>query len=232
MNTVDIKSIEEFNILDVLNVLWKKERKVFHGEIDFQFELMNAIKEYYNTCIVRAGHPFKVKEKRKYVDILITDKNNKKGIIIELKYKTENKKNNKIKINSETYILGNQGARDDSSYYVLKDIEKIEKIIEDKNNDYGIDIIKGYVIFITNDKKYMENKIKGKAENVSLNRINDEFQTRNFKENYTYYRTNFSKIELTKKEHIGKWIELEKIVDDEEKIKEMQLYELIFEIKE
>lgn len=229
---MDIKSIEKFDIFKVLEMLWKKERKVFHGEIDFQFELMNAIKEYYNTCIVRAGHPFKINGRRKYVDILITDENNKKGIIVELKYKTENKKNNKIKINSETYILGNQGAKDDSSYYILKDIEKIEKIIDNKNNDYGIHIIKGYVIFITNDKTYMENKISGKAENVSLNRINDEFQTRNFKENYTYYRTNFSNIELSKKEHIGIWIELEKFADDEEKIKNKQLYELIFEIKE
>lgn len=231
----NINKIEDFNIYDVLEILWTKSRKVFHGEADFQFELMEVIKEYYENSIVRAEHPFKDNHnKRRYIDILVTDANNKKGIAIELKYKTKNRNSEYFDIDSERYILGNHEAKNDNSYFILKDIEEIQNLVGTTIENYEIEILKGFVIFITNDRSYMTNEIEGQAKEFSLNKINDNDETRNYKGIISYYNTkgtikypdlNFDR----EKGHVGKWINLDKFLDNEGN--SHQLFELIFEVE-
>ncbi|MDL1971527.1 MAG: hypothetical protein LWW94_11315 [Candidatus Desulfofervidaceae bacterium] len=68
--------------------------------------------------------------------------------MIELKYKTEKLT---VNIKEEFFELTNQGAHDQARYDFLKDISRIESLIEQKYPK-GM----GITIFLTNDKKYWE----------------------------------------------------------------------------
>src|SRR3989338_1568109 len=79
------------------------ERPLFHSEADFQFALawgLMKIKEKLNINRLRLEKPFNLK-KRIMVDIFI-EHNNKKSVIIELKYKV--KKVDKL-VNGEMFSL-------------------------------------------------------------------------------------------------------------------------------
>lgn len=228
MSNTNKFDINNFDINSVLEELCER-RKLFHGESDLQFEMVEIIKEY-TDCIVRVEHPFIDDKDRKYMDILITDKEYKKGIAIELKYKTTNKdykniekEKGKVIINNEPYILGHQEARNNNCYYTLKDVERLQKLIGTKLEDYEIEIIKGYVIFITNDIHYMKYEMQGNAKDISLNIIKENY-TREFSSmpSHKTDKNKFPDLELNKIK--GKWNK-EHIYNENEK-----LYTLIFEI--
>lgn len=224
-----IDKIQDFDIDDVINNLWQGQRKIFHGEADFQFELVEVIKKYYNKGIIRVEHPLLNKETRKYIDILIIDENHEIGIAIELKYKT---KFEKFYVQGEKYILKDHKAKNDNSYFILKDVEEIESIVGNPIEEYDIKILKGYVIFVTNNESYMKYQIKGKAEKFSLNaKESNKTAVFNGKMKYENLRgkDKYAGLNL-KKEHVGEWTELKPFKDDGEK--EHVLYELVFKIPE
>lgn len=224
-----MSNINDFNIDSILERLWKR-RVLFHGESDLQFEMVEIIKEIYKDFIVRVEHPFIEGIDRKYIDILVTDNKCQKGVAIELKYKTTNKDYKKIQndrgkiiIENEPYILGHQEARNNNCYYTLKDVERLQKLVGTKLEDYEIEIIKGYVIFITNDIHYMEYEMQGNAKDISLNIINEN-HTKEFSSmpSHKTDKNKFPDLELKKIK--GEWKE-EHIYNGNEK-----LYTLIFEI--
>ena len=178
--------IFNFDINSILEELWKK-RKLFHGETDLQFEIAKII-EKNKDLNVRVEHPFiDDKNVRRHIDILVTDKEYKNGIAIELKYKTTNKdykdeKNDrgKVIIKNEPYILGHQEAKNDNCYYTLRDVERLQNLVGKELKGYEITIIKGYVIFITNDIFYRNHETNGVYYKcVSLHRVVDTY-TREF----------------------------------------------------
>lgn len=144
------------------------KRPVFHSEADFQFALTQEIEETWRkigkrkerrgSCI-RLEYPFRTTfddERDKYVDIvIILDDSSLDGsrmIPIELKYKTAELSCDVSagSKNEEEFNLRNHSAHDLAMYDCLKDIERIEKLLNDDN----VDAKEGYTIWLTNDMYY------------------------------------------------------------------------------
>ena len=134
------------NVFDIKLVIDKlrNKRKIFVSERDLQLEMALTIKELYPNAKIRLEYCPSF-DLNMHIDILVIYEN--KWIPIELKYKTKGCA--KI-VDDEVFNLKNQGAKNNSCYLYLKDIERIEKI---KENEERFD--KGYTIFITNDLSYM-----------------------------------------------------------------------------
>ena len=116
-------------------------RPIFHLEKDFQLALSMQIQTKQGVQ-VRPEYPFRDEEKkRKYLDIWIRNRK----VAIELKYKTQNLKTDK---NNEDFRLRNQGAQDEGRYDFLKDVERLEKMIDDGQAKAG------FAILLTNDHLY------------------------------------------------------------------------------
>lgn len=130
-----------FEVKEFLQQL-SKQRKLFHNEKDFQFNFAWMMKnegydvklEYYNGM---------EKSKRSYIDLIAVL--NEETIAFEFKYKT---KKEKVVIDNEEFDLFSQGAYDLGSYAVLKDVKRLERLVNEKK------VKEAYVIFLTNDKKY------------------------------------------------------------------------------
>ncbi len=138
--------IELKEILEVL----RKKRPLFHSEADFQHALAWEIHKKYPKSEIRLERPMTINENKTY-HIDIYNRLNSDIIPIELKYKTAplNKK-----INDEIFQLKNQLAYPPNEYAFLKDIERIEEIIELLKKKNRISY--GFVVFLTNDKRYWE----------------------------------------------------------------------------
>ena len=141
------------NIIDS----FASEGKVFTNEAQFQFDLAWALKEQ--------GYDIRLEfqaEKREYIDILAI-KNNV-GTPIELKYKTKDKEETYSFHNGNSVTTKNQGAVDNGSYDFIKDIHRLEEVLQksviyDKGRE--LDVKEGFAIIITKEKKYytaFENK--------------------------------------------------------------------------
>lgn len=139
--------MSNFDIKLVMEEL-KKERKVFASERDFQFELAFVIKQKYpNAAVILEYCPDF--EPNMHIDILV--KIDEKWIPIELKYKNKGCKIRVIEKNNKMqYNLKYHSCVCDIRYDYLEDIERIEKI---KNNKKQL-FEKGYAIFITNNSNF------------------------------------------------------------------------------
>lgn len=148
-----------FDIYKVIEKL-KTRRVIFVSEVDFQLELAWTIKEEYPNAKIRLEYCPSF-DLNMHIDILVIYDN--KWIPIELKYKTKGC----IKIiDNEVFNLKNQGAKNNSCYLYLKDIERIERIKENEEK-----FKKGYTIFITNDMIYT---IKSKNDKYSYSEFSLE----------------------------------------------------------
>ena len=224
MKVEDLK--KDFDINKVLECLSKK-RKLFHCEADFKFALARVIDTIYKNLNIRLEYFYKEdeNENRQYIDILVIDREKKNCIPIELKYKTN--KEEEIKFENEVYHL-KKSAKNDNSFYVVKDLERIEKLVyEEDNKTYNLDnlnVIKGYVVFLTTYECYKTNKLTGEAKEFNLacekgkNEIEVKAVNKKYKGKYD--------IDL-KRNHKGIWSDYIKDKDYNGK----QLYQLIFEIK-
>lgn len=131
--------MKNFDIKRIMEKL-SSERKVFHSEADFQFALAWKIKENYPDYKIFLEWPVSIKDKPRYIDIVL--EKDGKIIPIELKYKTK-------KLNYNTFNLKNQSANDLACYDYLKDIERVESLIRNPTFE------KGFTIFLTNDLGYL-----------------------------------------------------------------------------
>ena len=125
------------------------ERPIFHSEADLQHSLAWYIHEHLHGANVRPEKPFNIGEKGKriYLDILIDNGGKKTGI--ELKYKTEKFAG---KFNDEMFELKSHSAQDLGMFDFMKDIERLETLVEEKQID------RGFAVLLTNDKFYWEPK--------------------------------------------------------------------------
>lgn len=181
MRIEDLK--KDFDINKVLESLSKK-RELFHCEADFQFALAEEIKNFYENIDIRLEYFYKEDKKdnderkneenkndhRQYIDILVIY-NNKECIPIELKYKTNREEVIILDKNEEEYHLKKQGAKNDSSFYIIKDLERIEKIVSNnESKTYNLNhyiVVKGYVIFLTPYECYKTNILKHRDKTIS-----------------------------------------------------------------
>lgn len=120
-------------------------RPFFYSEADFQHSLAFALKTAgYNVFL---EHPVQTSTGIYYIDIILEDKGS--YYPIELKYKT------KVFPCSGLFCpfsLKNQGANDIGRYQFWEDVHRIEHILGTCRDK----VAEGYVIMLTNDKKYWE----------------------------------------------------------------------------
>jgi len=140
----------EYMKLDVSEILKELsiKRPLFHNEKDFQFEF-SLLMQQLGFKIRLETSVCKENGKRKYIDLVAFDEEKQECYLFEFKYKTIDKK---ITIDGEMYDLFNHGARDLGSYAFLKDVERIEKLIN--KTIFGYKVKEGYAIFLTNDFGY------------------------------------------------------------------------------
>ncbi|MED4018524.1 hypothetical protein [Sutcliffiella cohnii] len=132
-------------MLDIKSVLQSlsKHRPIFHAEADFQQSLAWEIKEHYPNCKIRLETKVFGADRKVYLDILCIHEGRKYAI--ELKYKTVSFN---CTVDEEDFALNNQGAQDIGRYDVLKDVQRLEAMVEAGVADEGI------LIFLTNDRLY------------------------------------------------------------------------------
>ena len=130
-------------MLDIHNVLHDlaARRPIFHLEADFQFALAWRIKEMMPHCEVRLEFP-PFPGQGMYVDIWLPTI----GTIIELKYYTQAFD---VEAKGERFSLTNQGAQPLSRYDFVKDVGRLERLVEEKS-----ECSRGHAILLTNDQSY------------------------------------------------------------------------------
>jgi len=120
--------------------LLRCKRKVFHSEADFQFTLAWEIQVLYPKAEIRLEVPCF----NNCVDILVI--NEGRVFPIELKYKT---KLMSAVVNGESFHLKNHGAQDLGKYDFVKDICRIESLVDKVEN-----FSQGFALWLTNEPSY------------------------------------------------------------------------------
>lgn len=118
------------------------KRPIFHREADFQSALDREIRTN-NPQIAVEREVRMNSESQARVDILT--RHNGQTTFFELKYKTLAFN---LEHDGEFYNLKNQGAQDQGAYDFLRDIARIESLVEAPPNSSG------YAIILTNDPRY------------------------------------------------------------------------------
>jgi len=137
-------------------------RPVFHSEADFQFAIAQEIHKRHPLLDIRLEIPV---FERKALDLLLRDPESNEAYAIELKYKKAFWTGIVV---GENYKLANHGADDIGSYDILKDVMRIERIIDDRVASAGS------VVTLTNDPVYWNVRSEGSAEtNAHLFRIHE-----------------------------------------------------------
>lgn len=119
-----------------------ERRPIFHSEADFQFALAWHIHKALPDCEVRLEFkPFP--SERMYLDVWLPTE----CVAIELKYLTRELD---IECAGEMFVLAEQGAQDISRYDILKDVQRIERVVSETRANAG------FVITLTNDWLYWQ----------------------------------------------------------------------------
>lgn len=121
-----------------------RSRPIFHSEADFQHALAWCLHELNRSALVRLETPL-LKTGTERLDLWI--KRGPTETAIELKYLTRALD---IELNGEHYRLRNQSAHDIRRYDVLKDIARVEAVIEARGASNG------YVVVLTNDPNHWQ----------------------------------------------------------------------------
>ena len=128
--------------LDIHLVMAKlaERRPIFHSEADFQFALAWQIHKMTPDCEVRLEKPFTIggDKKSMHLDIWLPNT----GTAIELKYGTRGLRD---EFDGELFAL-KDGARDLCRYDFVKDIQRIERVVDAPRGSAP-----GYAILLAND---------------------------------------------------------------------------------
>ena len=135
---------EMIDIVRVLNKL-AGESRIFHSEADFQHALAWKIHEDLPDAAIRLEYPVSHSRQQMHFDIRIAQ--HEAVLAIELKYKTQHLD---ISVDRETFRLKNHSAQDSGRYDFIKDIRRLEEMLEKEKNG------RGYAILLTNDSTYWE----------------------------------------------------------------------------
>ena len=119
-----------------------RERPVFHSEADFQFALAWQLQRDHPAAQLRLEVPFAA-GRRMYLDILFRDGDGQ--VLLELKYKTRGLE---LSVGEESFELANQGAQDVGRYDYIRDIVRLETLV-----NRGL-CNRGYAILLSNDPGY------------------------------------------------------------------------------
>ena len=136
------------------------DRPIFHSEADFQHALAWSLHQRFPGLAVRLEYPLPSDSGRAYADIWLPTREG--PVVLELKYW---KRDLRVTIDGEMFTLGNQDARDINRYDLIKDITRVERLVDAEHARAGA------VIAITNDPGYWR---KGRPNTVDADfRIHD-----------------------------------------------------------
>ena len=117
-----------------------ERRPIFHSEADFQFALAWQIRDSDPESAVRLEFPLFQNSREKIdLDIWIPSE----GTAVEVKYP---KSDLDIPLGDERFVL-KTGNDDDPRYGFVKDVERLERIVEDFD-----DAERGFAVLLTNHK--------------------------------------------------------------------------------
>jgi hypothetical protein len=117
-------------------------RPVFHSEDDFRRALSLALQRSLPDASIQMKYPIG-EDRRTYVDIWV--EHDGAVLAIELKYKTQLLA---VEHAGEQFRLKQHGAQDLARYDFIRDIERLERIVRERND------ITGIAILLTNDHRY------------------------------------------------------------------------------
>ncbi len=147
--------MQQIDIISVMNKLSLNTPVPFVSEADFQFAFVRQLCAIYPYAKINLGFPIDPSGGRKYkqhVDIRISTGDY--IYYIELKYKTTKlgsktleQLKKELNVPNKDFNLSYHGAPDEGRYDFIKDINRLENFIQEKN---GI----GYAIILTNDESY------------------------------------------------------------------------------
>lgn len=153
-------------IIDIINS-FAYEGKLFSNERQFQLEFAWRLREKGYTVLLEV---LEDSAEKNYVDIVVELDENQ-YVAIELKYTTMQKKLD-YHIGGKIIHTYSQGAGDERRYEYLKDIQRIEKLMNKKNvfEQKNAHVVKGYAIIMTNDGYSMKDGEDTKYKEIALNR--------------------------------------------------------------
>ena len=120
-----------------------RSRPIFHLESDFQDALAEHIRKTIPGSLVRREHTFRYRDSKMRLDIWLP----KERIAIELKYPTRMLE---LEWGDEEYLLADHGAQPLRRYDFLKDVQRLERVVAEKNARGG------FAILLTNHSYYWE----------------------------------------------------------------------------
>lgn len=128
------------------------ERPVFHSEADFQLALAFKMQLMYPQLAIRLERTEIIDNKKLRIDVLAHQDG--QTTLMELKYSTRRLR---VRVHLtedeyETYNILDQAAHDLCRYDFLKDIQRLEMLVE-RYTRKGHDAV-GYAILLTNDSAY------------------------------------------------------------------------------
>lgn len=141
MNTLFNSSlVGQLQLADVLAVL-ATDRPVFHSEADFQHHLAWVVRQLDETVQIRL-ETRPIPDLGLELDLLLVDPSSGDRVAVELKYATR-----ALQVDhcGERFNLRNQAAQDVRRHDFIKDIVRIETLV-----DRGA-VGRGWAIFLTND---------------------------------------------------------------------------------
>lgn len=118
-------------------------RPVFHSEADFQHALAWLIHTKHPEAKIRLEVPLRRDGRRQSIDMIVQLRGTSIGV--ELKYLT---RRSSFEVLGEKFELADQGAQDLSRYDILKDVVRLETMVE-----VGM-IARGIGVTLTNDSAY------------------------------------------------------------------------------
>ena len=118
-------------------------RPIFHSEADFQHALARVIRGNFPRVRAQLEHPLPLRDRRGYVDLWL--RTSRGSVVLELKYWTREAC---VTWADEQFSLREHSAQDLGRYDFIKDLVRIEHLVDAGHADAGA------VIAITNDHLY------------------------------------------------------------------------------
>lgn len=142
------------------------DRPIFHSKCDFQHALAWTLHERVPDANIRLEKPHEIDGRRRYIDLVVEQD----GItcFMELKYKTTQ---TSLADKGETYSLKQQGAIDQGSYDILKDVQRIEAIVGECNGRFG------FSVTLSNDSRYWRPRRRMGAIDIAFQLVDGRMMT-------------------------------------------------------
>jgi hypothetical protein len=146
--------------------LLSSHRPIFHSECDFQHALAWAIHKRLPNANIRLEKPHEIDGRRRYIDLVVEQDGT--TCFMELKYKTTE---TLIEDKGEKYNLKQQGAIDQGSYDILKDVQRIETVVGRLKNSFG------FSVTLSNDRRYWSPRRKMDAIDMQFQLVDGRSMT-------------------------------------------------------